>query len=266
LCRFIPSIPGYAYATRDDALYVNLFVAGSADLELGNGKVRIEQETAYPWNGPVTITVSPAAAGQNFTLYVRIPGWARNQAFASDLYRYLEESNEEPTLEINGNEFEFVAEKGYATINRQWQPGDTVTLHLPMPVRRVVARDEVEADRGRMAIMRGPLVYCVEWPDVPGGKVQNLVVPDESPLDIDFRNKLLGGMQVVTGTARRTRAVTERNSSAADGQLIPVTEEVAFTAIPYYAWAHRGPGEMAVWLPRTSDALKPPGDQEKPGP
>jgi DUF1680 family protein len=256
LCRFIPSIPGYVYATRDDALYVNLFVQGSADLELNGRKVRVEQETVYPWNGPVTIKLTPQAGNQQMTVHVRIPGWARNEAFASDLYRYLDGSGEKSTLEVNGKEIDFVAEKGYAKITRRWQPGDTVTLHLPMPVLRVIARDEVEADRGRMAIMRGPLVYCIEWPDVPGG---DLVVPDEAPLDIDFRNELLGGMQVVTGTARRTRPIAEASANGNGSKQISVTEEVAFTAIPYYAWAHRGPGEMAVWLPRTLES-KPPVD------
>jgi DUF1680 family protein len=112
--------------------------------------------------------------------------------------------------------------------------------------------------------MRGPLVFCIEWPDVPGGEVSNLVLRDEAPLDVEFRNDLLGGVQVVTGTARKYRAVTEASREGEAGaeasKQIRVAEEVLFTAIPYYAWAHRGPGEMAVWLPRTPDILQPAPD------
>jgi DUF1680 family protein len=253
LCRFIPSVPGYVYAVRADELYVNLFVAGSADVELNSGKVRVEQETAYPWNGHIEFKVTPETAGQNLTLKIRIPGWARNEAFPSDLYRYMNESNEKPTISVNSQVVKFATANGYAEITRPWQPGDTVTLDLPMPVQRVVAHESVEADRGRMAITRGPLVFCIEWPDVPGGEVSNLVVPDELPLDINFRNDLLGGMQVVTGTAHRIRLVAEAQPNG-ELKLIPITVEVAFNAIPYYAWAHRGPGEMAVWLPRMPEA------------
>ena len=268
LCRFIPSVPGYVYAVRDDALYVNLFVAGSADVELDGGKVHVEQETAYPWNGQVAIKITPETAGQNLTLKIRIPGWARNEAFASDLYRYLDESNEQPTISVNGQATKLETENGYAQITRPWQPGDTVTLDLPMPVRRVVAHESVEADRGRVALMRGPLVFCIEWPDVPGGEVSNLVVRDEAPLDVEFRNDLLGGVQVVTGTARRYRTVTEATRQPAENdegsKQIRVAEEVLFTAIPYYAWAHRGPGQMAVWLPRTPDILQPAEEAKSP--
>jgi hypothetical protein len=187
---------------------------------------------------------------------------------ASDLYRYLDESNEQPTISVNGQATKLELENGYVQISRPWQPGDTVTLDLPMPVRRVVAHEQVEADRGRVAIMRGPLVFCIEWPDVPGGKVSNLVVRDEAPLDVEFRNDLLGGVQVVTGTARRYRTVTEatrQRAENADGsKQIRVAEEVLFNAIPYYAWAHRGLGQMAVWLPRTPDSLQAAEEEKSP--
>jgi len=131
--------------------------------------------------------------------------------------------------------------KGYAVIDRAWQSGDKVTLKLPMPVRRVVANEQVEADRGRVALMRGPLVFCVEGADVVGGKVSDLVLKDDAPLATEFRSDLLGGVQVITGNANRADS---KESPAA-------TAMVPFTAIPYYAWAHRGKGEMAVWLART---------------
>jgi hypothetical protein len=240
ICRFIPSVPGYVYATRDNGLWVNLFVAGSAEVELASGKVGVTQSTRYPWDGRVDMEVEPAADGQQFALHVRIPGWARGQVFPSDLYHYLDESNDEPTLTVNGAPVPLEVVNGYATIDRAWKPGDRVTLELPMPVRRVVAHENVEADRGRAALVRGPIVYCVEWPDVPDGDVANLVLADDAKLATEFRADLLGGIQVITGTAENNRTA----------------KPAPFIAIPYYAWSHRSKGEMAVWLPRSADALE----------
>ncbi len=257
ICRFIPSVPAYVYATRNDTLYVNLFVAGEADAHLEGGAVHVKQETTYPWDGHVKIKLTPQNAGQRFSLKVRIPGWARNEAFPSDLYTFLDEDEpEKPLLKLEGEpNSPPIGEDGFATIAaREWQAGDTVTLTLPMPVRRVIAKDKVEADRGRVALMRGPVVYCIEWPDVRGREVNNLVLPDDMKLTSEFRNDLLGGVQVVTGVVRRIRHVEEEQREG-ESKRLPIAEEMEFAAIPYYAWAHRGPGQMAVWLPRTPDAL-----------
>ncbi len=244
ICRFIPSIPGYAYAVEDRTVYVNLYVAGSAELELSNGKVRIEQQTNYPWDGRVTIKVTPQSPGQQFELRLRIPGWVTGSAFPmvgnpfsedeseQPLYSFLDEPPQEsPTALLNGSESVPIHRQAFQ-IDRAWKPGDTLTLDLPMPVRRVVANDKVAADRGRVALMRGPIVYCVEWPDVEGSKVLGLSLPDDAELKTEFRQGLLGGVQVIVG------------ETSADGRRMP------FVAIPYYAWANRGPGEMAVWLQR----------------
>jgi len=244
LCRFIPSVPGYTYAVTDDALYVNLFAAGSAELEVGKKQVRVDQSTKYPWDGHVEIAITPETAGERFALHVRIPGWSRGQVWPSDLYSYLYKSTQRPMLAVNGEETVIEPVDGYAVIDRAWQPGDKVTLDLPMPVRRVVANEKVKADRGRVALMRGPLVFCVEGVDVAGGKVSDLVLPDDAPLATEFRSDLLGGVQVITGEAEHAAA----NDQAA------ATEKVHFTAIPYYAWANRAKGEMAVWLARTPAA------------
>jgi hypothetical protein len=258
ICRFIPSVPGYAYATRDNTLYVNLFVAGSAEIELESGKVGVEQETAYPWDGRIAIKITPQEPGQQLVLKVRVPGWVRGNAFPSELYRFAEAADAH-TLAVNGVPTVAGTADGYATIERQWQPGDTVTLELPMPVRRVVAHEKVEADRGRVALMRGPIVYCIEWPDVHGGQVRNLVLPDDKPLATEFRKDLLGGVQVITGAIYRIGQVSEAQSGGGS-KRIPFTEELRFSAIPYYAWAHRGPGEMAVWLARTADVVGKPAN------
>jgi DUF1680 family protein len=230
LCRFIPSVPGYAYAIGDDGVYVNLFAQGSALLPIdGNRKVGIEQTTRYPWEGRVEITVTTDATSEKFALYVRLPGWARNEAWPTDLYSYLDKSQEQATLQVNGESVVIQPVKGYLVIDREWQSGDKVTLDLPMPVHRVVANDQVRADRGRVALMRGPLVYCVEAADLSGGSVESLWVPDDATLETEFRDGLLGGVQVVTGDVPQK-----------------------FTAIPYCTWANRGQGAMAVWLRRNT--------------
>src|SRR5262249_34349603 len=161
ITRFMPSVPGYIYAQRDDAIWVNLFVASNADVKVDNGRtVKMTQETRYPWDGAVKITVSPDQAAK-LTLYVRIPGWARNEPVASDLYNFVDRSTASATLKVNGSPVPVALQKGYAGITRTWKSGDVVELNLLMPVRRVRANVSVAADRGRVAIERGPIVYAV---------------------------------------------------------------------------------------------------------
>ncbi|HVT27578.1 MAG TPA: beta-L-arabinofuranosidase domain-containing protein, partial [Lacipirellulaceae bacterium] len=178
ICRFIPSIPGYAYATRGNVLYVNLFAAGAADVRVDGSNVHIAEETNYPWDGRVTIKITPPSADQRIVLKLRIPGWARDKAFPSDLYHFANESAERYSLSLNGKAIPTGVKKGYVTIDRAWNASDTVTLNLPMPVRRVAANEKVVADRKRVALMRGPVVYCIESPDVVDGNVLDLSLSD----------------------------------------------------------------------------------------
>jgi DUF1680 family protein len=157
----------------------------------------------------------------------------------SDLYRFVDRSAEAATLAVNGEVVPLTLEKGFVRLARRWKKGDVVTLTLPMPVRRIVASDSVAADRGRVALQRGPIVFAAEWPDNPDGKVRNLMLPDESPLTTEFRGDLLRGVQVVKGKAR---------ALAYDQQGRVHEQEQELLAIPYYAWANRGPGEMTVWI------------------
>jgi hypothetical protein len=248
MTRFLASVPGYVYARQGDALYVNLFVASTADVEMEGGrKVNLVQDTRYPWDGVVRITVTPAKPGP-LKLLVRIPGWARGEAVPSDLYRFADASDDKATVRVNGQPVPLNVEKGYARIERSWKSGDVVELRLPMPIRRVVANSAVEADQGRVALQRGPLVYAAEWPDNPGGKVRNLMLTDATALSTEFRPGLLNGVQVITG-----RATALRNE--ADGRV--ATKAQDFTAIPYYAWANRGPGEMIVWFPTGEASARP---------
>jgi hypothetical protein len=181
-------------------------------------------------------------------LNVRVPGWARGEAVPSDLYRFADASNEPVTLKVNGSAVPVAVEKGYARIQRSWKAGDVVELSLPMPVRRVLANASVEADQGRVALQRGPLVFAAEWPDNPGGHVRNLLLVDDAPLTTEFRPELLGGVQVV-----KSRAVTLAYNERGEVER----REQDLTAIPYYAWANRGPGEMVVWIPNRPTSARP---------
>lgn len=246
--RFLASLPGYVYAQRDDHVYVNLFVASRAQLRLGLGlDVELEQQTRYPWDGRVRLELRPEKTSR-FTVHVRIPGWAREEPVPSDLYRFADRASEPVTISVNGISLPLDLEDGFAQITRRWKKGDVVELGLPMPVRRVVAHPSVEADRGRVALQRGPLVYAAEWSDNPGGRVRNLLLPDDAPLASAFRPDLLNGVEVVT-----TRAVALERQASGEPRRTPQ----ALTLIPYYAWANRGPGEMTVWIPNREESARP---------
>jgi hypothetical protein len=236
------------YAQRAREIYVNLFVASTADIKLENGRtVKITQETHYPWDGAVKMTITPDQPGP-FRMKVRIPGWARNQPVPSDLYRYAGDAGPRATLKVNGRAVPIVLDKGYAIIDRVWRPGSTIELNLPMPVRRVVANDEVAADRGRVALERGPILYALEAPDNPEGKVRNLLVARDAALTAEFKPALLKGVEVIQGPAT---ALTY------DAQGNVLKNQQVFTAIPYYAWANRGRGQMIVWIPETEAVVRP---------
>ena len=240
ITRFLPSVPGYVYALNNDIIYVNLFMANSTAVDAGGVKVAIKQETRYPWDGAVKIAVDPERSAE-YALYIRIPGWARNEPAPGDLYRFADNNAERPELKVNGAAVALDMDKGYARVRRTWIKGDTVELNLPMPVRRVLANDAVAADAGRVALQRGPIVYCAEGID-NGGKALNLAIPDWAVFQAEFRPELLKGVVVLKGKAT---ALTK----TADGRITSQKEQdVMF--VPYYAWANRGVGEMTVWLPR----------------
>jgi len=233
MTRFLSSLPGYAYAQQDEKVFVNLFVAGSADIRLADGeKIQLTQNTLYPWDGAVKISVAPEKK-TSFTLALRIPGWARGEVLPGDLYHFADTNSEPVTLKVNGKNVKFQVENGYAKLDRKWKAGDVVELNLPMPIRRVVANGQVKADAGRVALQRGPVVFCAEWADNPDGQVRGLILPDAQPLTASFAPALLNGVETIKGRVLNANKV-----------------EQDFTAIPYYAWANRGKGEMAVWLKR----------------
>ncbi len=233
IVRFMPSLPGYAYAQQGDVLYVNLFVGGSAKIKMADNTVRLKQETRYPWDGAVKIIVEPERSAK-FAICVRIPGWARNEPVPSDLYRFLNESSEKVTLKVNGESVDLNIDKGFASIRRKWKGGDTIELNLPMPIRRVVSHENVKDNAGRTAIQRGPLVYCFEGVDNPQG-VAKLVLPPDAKLHTEYHGELLGGIVTLNGQGKMPQ------------------KSIEVVAIPYYAWAHRGKSGMAVWLLRSAE-------------
>jgi len=240
ITRFIPSFPGYVYAQRNGILYVNLFVGDTAKIIVENNSVEIKQETRYPWEGVVKITIDPERSAE-FTLNIRIPGWAQNLPVPSDLYRYMRKRNEDVKLTVNGNPFTMDIERGYARIRRRWRRGDVVELDFPMPVRRVICNENVKDNRGKVALERGPLVYCAEWVD-NGGGVLDLLLPDSIELESKYQEDMLGGIVIIKGKVFELKKSDDgKFTGRIDRELI---------AIPYYAWAHRGEGEMAVWLLR----------------
>ena len=237
--RLMASLGSYIYAQSFDSVYVNLFIGSNARLRLASGNtVAIQQETGYPWEGAVRIGLTPERS-EPFTLLVRIPGWARNEVLPGNLYEYADKSKEKPTLNVNGQPVELKMERGYARIERKWVKGDTVFLQLPMPVRRVKANSQVQEDRAMVALQRGPLVYCAEWPD-NNGHALNLLIPEDAKFESQWRPELLNGVQVVTGNIEALHR--QDNGSALKQQ------PHRLVAIPYFAWSNRGPGEMAVWM------------------
>lgn len=245
LPRFIMAMPGNAYATAADKVFVNLYVQGTARINRPAGSITVEQRTNYPWDGRVDLRVG-AGSPDRFTLMLRVPGWARQQPVPTDLYRHIEPPSEPVTLAVNGVETSVVIDKGYATITRDWKTGDEVRLVLPMPVRRVVSHDAVASNAGRVAIERGPLVYAAEFLD-NGGRVSDLVLDDRTQLSAATRTDVFGGVTVITGNATAYRW---------KGRDV-VQTPAPLTLIPYYAWAHRGRGEMAVWLARDASKARP---------
>jgi len=261
ICRFIPSLPGYVYAVSGSNVYVNLFLANQTTLHVGKKKVSLSQATNYPWDGDVTLTVGKSSAGE-FTLKIRIPGWVRGQVVPSDLYQYTDNRRLGWHVTLNGAALEpataaaeasphtpraSLTADGYLTITRRWKQGDVLRIHFDMEPRTVRANHKVQADRGMVAVERGPLVYCAEHADNDFDLTSTLL--NQTPR-FQLGSRQIAGTQVVT---LATHAQTLHFD--ADGRLEVSNRQL--TLIPYYAWCHRGPGPMRVWLPHDLSATTP---------
>jgi hypothetical protein len=256
LCRFIPSMPGYIYGVRENKLYVNLFAANTATIAFGGKNVTIQQETNYPWDGDIAIKVLQNKA-KAFTMMIRIPGWVQNRAVPSDLYTYNDDIFSTYDITVNGQKVDGELQNGYMVINRNWKKGDVIRIHFDMPVRTVVASLRVGDDRGRIAVERGPLVYCAEWADNEGINPHHLLLSkmkgEKWKVEDDYSivNKE-GNGKPFTVTAITVPA--QEASISLEGRL--AVKDVTVKLIPYYAWNHRGAGKMDVWLARSLSGLE----------
>ncbi len=243
ICRFIPSLPGYIYAVKGRDVYVNLFMSNTADLDVAGKDVVLSQTTSYPWKGDIAINVDKNRAG-NFAMKIRIPGWVRNTPIPGELYSYTDGKRLSYSVSVNGQPISSAIENGYFTIDRKWKKGDRVEVHFDMEPRTVKADPKVSADLGRVAVERGPIVYCAEWPD-NDFDVLSVFMNRDPKFTVTERPDLLYGV-----TTLSTPAQTLGYDDA--GRLT-----TTLSLIPYYAWAHRGSGEMAVWLPQELSASRP---------
>ncbi|TWR26188.1 glycoside hydrolase family 127 protein [Mucilaginibacter achroorhodeus] len=226
IARLVESLGNYIYAANDNAVWVNLFVGSNTTVPLKNGNVQISQQTEYPWKGLVNISISPDK-NKKFPLYVRIPGWATNKPVPGETYKYAKVTNKPVTLKLNGRPIKFTMSNGYAVINNTWKKGDVVSLDLPMQVNQITAIDSIKDARNKVALQRGPLVYCVERSD----KINNpadITIPKNAVFTSAYNKDLLGGI------------VELKTNLPGKGTL---------TAIPYYSWDNRGKSDMMVWLP-----------------
>jgi len=229
ISRLLASLGGYLYSESNEGAFVHLYAKGEATLDLDGRRVVLRQDTRYPWDGRVTLTVEPERSAR-FALSLRVPGWARA---------------EDVRLAVNGRTQDATASAGYLRIEREWERGDTVLLDLPMPIERVHAHPAVRADAGQVALQRGPLVYCLESTDNPF-PLARVVLPEAAPLEARHEGGLLGGITVIEGTAD---LLEETDWSEVLYRSVPAGRRVVgIRAVPYYAWDHRASGEMRVWL------------------
>ncbi len=230
IARLLASIGSYVYSVAPGALYVHLYAAGSLTADVAGRRVLLSQKTGYPWDGEVALAVR-AAAPATFDLMLRIPGWCRGHR-----------------IRVNGRLVRARLVKGYARIRRRWSSGDVAALSLPMPVERVQANPKVPQGVGRVAIQRGPIVYCLEEAD-HDHDVHAVLLPEAARLTARFDPKLLGGVTVVEGRALAL------SGTGWTGRLYrparrPATKPVRITAVPYCLWDNRRKGAMTVWIPR----------------
>jgi DUF1680 family protein len=248
IARLLPSLPGYIYATNEKDIYVNLFIDNTAKFAFGGSDIEIIQKTDYPWKGLVEITVNPAAR-KNFAMKVRIPGWARNEVLPGNLYSFDDGIVSKPVIRVNNKKVNPTIDKGYITISRTWKKGDKISIDLPMDVRKVIADSRVAADKGKIAIERGPIMYCAEWPYTREGRTLNLLFDEKAAFTPVFIDTLLNGVEAVRTMARLTKFNLTKEVEKGDPQEV--------TLIPYYAWNNKGPGEMDVWLAISDSSVRP---------
>ena len=226
LARLVASLGNYLFATSDSDLWLNLYAQYDATADVAGG-VRFQMKTRYPWDGSVSVTLNPGSPSR-FRVHLRIPAWCGGY-----------------TVAVNGTGLQAETESGYVVLDREWHDGDTIELVFEMPIERITAHPSVRQASGRIALQRGPVLYCLEEAD-NGKDLNNLYIPKDSELEWEFDGELLGGVGVIKGTG------VSRAYEGWDGTLYrpgdQEYEERSFTAVPYHAWNNRGVGEMLVWI------------------
>lgn len=243
--RFIPSLPQYIYAVKGNSLYVNLFNGNTTNVKVGGKNVTLEQVTNYPWDGDITMNIKKGNG--NYAINIRIPGWVKGEVVPSKLYTYSDNKRLGYAITVNGKEVEGNIENGYYVINRKWKAGDKISVHFDMEPRTVRANNNVEADKGRVSIERGPIVYCAEWPD-NNCDVLSALINQEPKFTLGTKEIQNTKVQTLTTDAQTLNFSKSGKLEAKDERLV---------LIPYYAWAHRGNGKMTVWIPQDLSATTP---------
>ena len=239
IARLTASVGDYIYATSPSGLWVNLFIGNEANITLGKQVIPVSMQTNYPWDGVTKIKIDPKQKSK-FELHIRIPGWSRGKPVPGDLYRFTGFSEQSPVIKVNGRVAKWTEQNGYILLNRTWQKGDVVEVSFAMPVNEIVARNEVKQNEDRIALQRGPLLYCVEGAD-NGGRAWDFIVNPHTEYKAVFSQDLLGGIVTLQFNA------TGITGGAEGAEVKKINRPI--TAIPYYAWNNRGPNEMQVWLP-----------------
>lgn len=247
LCRFIPSVPGYLYGVKDNNIFVNLFAANVSTIKVNGKDVILEETTEYPWNGDIKITVKKSNA-KNANLLIRIPGWARNQVVPSDLYQFADKETPSYSVTVNGKavEADLSANKGYLPV-KNIRKGDVVRIHFDMPVRTVIANQKVADDKSKVAVERGPLVYCAEAADNNGEPVLRAVMGKKPTFNV-VDNYSIQNTETKNAPAFTVKAIKTEGQILNDNADGISLKNCTLTLIPYYAWNHRGANQMNVWF------------------
>ena len=239
IARLVESLGNYIYAKSNNDIWINLFVGSNTIIPLEKENVSVNMQTNYPWDGNVAINIDPVKKSK-FALHIRIPGWASGETVPGNLYSFADSNKNIPSLMINDKPFSYTNENGYAVINREWKKGDKILWQLPMDVRKVISKNELKFNNNRIALQRGPLIYCVEGAD-NNGKAWNIIVPENASFTTGKENIL--SEPVIT-----IQSQVPVIDISADGLTIN-TSNKTITAIPYYTWCNRGSNQMQVWLP-----------------
>ncbi len=246
IARLIASIGDYIYAKDQSSIYINLFVGSETTINLKGKDIAVKMETNYPLDGNIQIAVNPTTSS-NFRVLLRKPGWSNNTVVPGNLYTFAAFSGLQPTLLVNGKTVAYTEENGYYIIQRQWKKNDIISYQLPMEIKRVISNDAIKTNHYRMALERGPLVYCVEGAD-NDGKAYNILLPSDTKIE-ELQMRVLDENIVALATTVPTVQI------GADGKSI-TTVDKKILAIPYYTWCNRGSNQMQVWLPTTIKDVK----------